>query len=95
MGNKLELEDSTKKLMENLINVRPASIPRWNEHKDVKEDKERDPCFFGPHDKFSDVDPKRPKPMKVSSERSEGTSSNVGFSATSMLVNMAIRGFKH
>jgi len=96
MGNKLELEDSTKKLMENLINVRPASIPRWNEHKDVKEDKERDPCFFGPHDKFSEVDPKRQKPKKTISEKSEtGASSLLGATATSMLVNMAIRSFKH
>jgi len=97
MGNKLELEDSTKKLMENLINVRPASIPRWNEHKDVKEDKERDPCFFGPHDKFSEVDPKRQKPKKELSEKSEaGTApAFLSTSATSMLVNMAIRSFKH
>ena len=37
MNNQLELEEPTKKLIDNLINVRPASIPRWNEHKDVKE----------------------------------------------------------
>ena len=44
--NKLEGEDQTKKLLDSLLTVRPTSIPRWNEHKDVKEDKEREPFFF-------------------------------------------------
>ena len=58
INNQLETEDSTKKLIDTLIMVRPATIARWNEHKDVKEDKERDPCFFVPNQKASDVDPK-------------------------------------
>ena len=44
--------------MDALVQVRPASIPRWNEHKDVKEDKERDPCVFGPHGRNLAVDSK-------------------------------------
>ena len=55
--SQLESEDQTKKLMEALKNVRPASIARWNEHKDVKEDKERDPCFFSPMTMISELDP--------------------------------------
>ena len=47
--NKLEGEDQTKKLLDSLLTVRPTSIPRWNEHKDVKEDKEREPFFFRSH----------------------------------------------
>ena len=92
MNNQLELEEPTKKLMDNLINVRLASIPRWNEHKDVKEDKERDPCFFGPHDKFTDVDPKRPKVEKPAEQKRDSIAPV--FSATSMMLS-AIRGFKH
>ena len=46
-GSKLESGESTKKLMDSLLVVRPPSIARWNEHKDVKEDKEREPFFFG------------------------------------------------
>ena len=93
MNNQLELEEPTKKLIDNLINVRPASIPRWNEHKDVKEDKERDPCFFGPHDKFTEVDPKRPKVVKPESK--QDSVGGPAFGAASMMMLSAIRGFKH
>ena len=33
INNLLEDADSTKKLTETLMTVRPASIARWNEHK--------------------------------------------------------------
>ena len=52
----MEDDDVTKNLMDSLITVRQASIARWNEHKDVKEDKERDPCIFVPHIKTENVD---------------------------------------
>ena len=42
----MESGESTKKLMESLLVVRAPSIARWNEHKDVKEDKEREPFYF-------------------------------------------------
>ena len=86
----MEDADSTKKLTETLITVRPASIARWNEHKDVKEDKERDPCIFLPHDKSSDVDPKRVQSQKK--KVATGVSSIL--QSATMVVNMAVKGFK-
>jgi hypothetical protein len=68
----LEGEDTTKKLLEALVTVRPASIPRWNEHKDVKEDKEREPCVFIPYDRSSGVDP------ELKNQESESESGNGG-----------------
>lgn len=61
--------------------VRPTSIARWNEHKDVKEDKERDPHFFMPLDKSSDVDGKKKK-------KEEGFDLH-----SAMLANMALKSF--
>ena len=46
-NTKLEKGESTKKLLDSLLVVRAPSIARWNEHKDVKEDKEREPFYFG------------------------------------------------
>ena len=40
-GVKLETGEVAKKLLETLVTVRHSTIARWNEHKDVKEDKER------------------------------------------------------
>ena len=42
-GSKLESGEVAKKLLETLVIVRHTTIARWNEHKDVKEDKERQP----------------------------------------------------
>jgi hypothetical protein len=36
----------SKKLLETLVIVRHSTIARWNEHKDVKEDKERQPVSY-------------------------------------------------
>jgi len=44
--SKLESGEVSKKLLESLMTVRHSSIARWNEHKDVKEDKERQPFLF-------------------------------------------------
>merc|ERR1719350_2036290 len=92
INNLLEDADSTKKLTETLMTVRPASIARWNEHKDVKEDKERDPCIFIPHDKSSDVDPKRIQSQKKKVVAPGGVSSIL--QSATMVVNMAVKGFK-
>ena len=59
---------------------------------DVKEDKERDPCIFIPHDKSSDVDPKRIQSQKKKVVAPGGVSSIL--QSATMVVNMAVKGFK-
>ena len=59
---------------------------------DVKEDKERDPCIFIPHDKSSDVDPKRIQNQKKKVVAPGGVSSIL--QSATMVVNMAVKGFK-
>lgn len=85
INNQLETEDSTKKLTESLIIVRPASIARWNEHKDVKEDKERDPYFFSPYNSEG---------RKKKEKQQEQIASAAGWDLHStMLASMALKTF--
>lgn len=86
----MEAEEPTKKLVDALVIVRPASIPRWNEHKDVKEDKERDPHVFIPHHRASEVDAAE---IEVSVDK-RASALPQDLYATSMVLNMAVRGFK-
>lgn len=86
----MEAEEPTKKLVDALVIVRPASIPRWNEHKDVKEDKEREPHVFIPHHRTSEVDAEA-EPTNV--ERKESALPADPYT-TGLLLNMAVRGFK-
>ena len=80
--------------MDSLMLVRPASIPRWNEHKDVKEDKERDPCFFIPHDRTSAVDPRKIKQTADGGLIKPKSTAQFDQMATGTLVNLAMKGFK-
>ena len=92
----MEAEDDTKKLLDALVQVRPASIPRWNEHKDVKEDKERDPCVFIPHDKTASVDPSRKiaETAPKSAKPSMFGGKDVDQLAAGTIVNLAAKSFK-
>ena len=56
-----------------------------------KEDKERDPCIFLPHDKTSDVDPKGQKPSKKKAATGTGVSSIL--QSATMVLTTAVKGF--
>uniref|UniRef100_A0A0K2T4N6 Uncharacterized protein n=2 Tax=Lepeophtheirus salmonis TaxID=72036 RepID=A0A0K2T4N6_LEPSM len=50
---KLEKEEGIKAMFDNLSRVRVCSIPNWNLHRHVKEDKKRLPYFMQVHQELS------------------------------------------